>query len=207
MELVNTWVRNIVVYMILNTIIMNLLGDKSYKKYVSIVSGMVLLLIVVTPLLKLTNLEESLDYFLKSNEYSVEASEFKNDINRMEKEQRELIFTDYKKKLKIQVTDLLSEEGYRLIGFAVTIEESPSSTNFGELLAMDIAIGAMEEAAEEDSSHFSVDSIDKIEIPRIDKNEKKAEQMSPSPLQIQLKKRLADFYNIGQDNINITIQG
>ena len=43
------WVRNTVIYLILNTIIMNLLGNSSYKKYVSIVSGMILLVIVVSP--------------------------------------------------------------------------------------------------------------------------------------------------------------
>ena len=31
------WVRNTVIYLILNTIIMNLLGNSSYKKYVNII--------------------------------------------------------------------------------------------------------------------------------------------------------------------------
>ena len=70
------WVRNTVIYLILNTIIMNLLGNSSYKKYVSIVSGMILLLIVVSPFFKLLKMDGILDYYLNSNFYRTDMKDY-----------------------------------------------------------------------------------------------------------------------------------
>ena len=78
------WIRNIVIYLILNTIIMNLLGSSSYKKYVSIISGMILLLIVVSPFLKLLDMDGILDYYLNSNIYQSDVSDFQSELRLME---------------------------------------------------------------------------------------------------------------------------
>jgi len=50
--------------------------------------------------------------------------------------------------------------------------------------------------------------IDDIEIDHIKINDREADTgRTPSPLEIIMKKRLSDFYNIEQGNININIQG
>lgn len=80
MDGVIEWVRNIVIFLILNTIIMNLLGNSSYKKYVSIVSGMILLLIVVSPFLKLLRIDEILDYYLNTNIFQSDMSNIQSEL-------------------------------------------------------------------------------------------------------------------------------
>src|SRR5690554_496004 len=111
------WVRNTVIYLILNTIIMNLLGNSSYKKYVSIVSGMILLLIVLSPFLKLLNMEGIMDYYLNSNIYQIEARNFESELKLMEEKQREEVFADYKDNIRDQVEELVSEEGLYIYEF------------------------------------------------------------------------------------------
>ncbi len=210
MDEVYTWIRNIVIYMILNTIIMNLLGDKSYKKYISIVSGMILVLIVISPILKLTNIEDNLDYFLQSNEYSLEASEFKNDLNRMDEAQSEAIFAEYENKLREQVKEQLKEESLTVTDFDVTIDKNTKSTTFGELLQIDIKATTEQTSAQDNGRALDIEAI---EIDRISMGKKEQEQEQkqkerpPSPLEILVKNKLSDFYNIEQGNINITIQG
>lgn len=206
MDIIYTWIRNIVVYMILNTIIMNLLGNKSYKKYISIVSGMILVLIVVSPLMNYMELEDNLDYFLQANDFSIETSDFKNDLNRMEEAQSDAIFAEYEEKIKLQVESLLLEEQVNLINFDITIDKNSSNATFGEILQMDITAN-MEQNEEEDKEERLF--IDEIDVDRISiGNEVEDEaQKPPSPMEINIKNKLADFYNIEQGNINISIQG
>ncbi|MBB2182386.1 stage III sporulation protein AF [Lachnospiraceae bacterium MD1] len=200
------WIKNIVIYMILNTIIMNLLGNKSYKKYVSIVSGMILVLVVISPLMKFMNLEDKLDLFLKSNDFAIETSDFKNDLNRMEEEQSKIIFAEYEKKIELQVDELLASENIVLEGFEVRINKDPNSTEFGEIMSMDISAVEGEKKQEYEGR---IPLIEKVEIARISLNEEKEEVIKkvPSPMEINLKNKLSDFYNIEQGNINISIQG
>ncbi len=87
MEEAYTWIKNIVIYMLLNTIIMNLLGNKSYKKYVSIVSGMILVLIVISPLMKLMKLDEIWIIISGPMILPSKPQSFKKDLSRIEEEQ------------------------------------------------------------------------------------------------------------------------
>jgi stage III sporulation protein AF len=205
MDEIYTWIKNIVVYMIMNTIIMNLLGNKSYKKYISIVSGMILVLIVVSPLMKFMELDENLDYYLQINDFAIETSEFKNDLNRMEEEQSDAIFAEYQDKIKLQVKNLLLEEAVYLESFDLTIDKNTKSKTFGEIIHMDITAN-IEQSEEEDGEDYL--QIDEIEIGRISMGEEEnTSEKLPSPTEINIKNKLSDFYNIEQGNINISIQG
>ncbi len=206
MEEIYSWIRNIVIYLLINTIIMNLLGNKSYKKYVSIVSGMILVLIVMSPLIKLMKLEENLDYFLQANDFAVETSDFKSDLNRMEEAQVGAIFAEYKEKILKQVKEILLKEKVYIKNFDITFDYDNESTTFGEILRMDITAKLKKDEVEEQAEILSIDAI---EIERIifgEENNSQQEEI-PSPLEIELKTELSDFYNIEPGNINISIQG
>jgi len=222
-----SWVRNIVIYLILNTIIMNLLGNSSYKKYVSIVSGMIMLLIVVSPLLKLMHVDDIIDYYLNVNIYQSDVSDFQNELRLMEDKQKDVVIACLKDRIKEQVADILLNYNLYLYDFNVVINQddnsesnnirkninSKSSSNcFGEIESISIVAGYLEDAK---IPVFKVD-IGKIEISDIlkDNNEesyiKYGENSTlkpPLPEEIHIKKRLSDFYNVEQDNINISIKG
>jgi stage III sporulation protein AF len=204
MDQIYDWVKNIVIYVILNTIIMNLLGNNSYKKYVSIVSGMILVIIVVSPLMKLLELDENLDYNFMADNFSVETSDFKNELSQIDEQQKAAVFKDYEDKLKNQVKDMLLEEGISLTSFQLTFDQDVSNSTYGEILGMDITGTVKKEDGKD-----KLPPVEEIEIDRIDINgdkKNKAEDL-PSPLEINIKNKLSDFYNIEQDNINISIQG
>lgn len=190
------WVRDIVIYLMLNTIIMNLLGNSSYKKYVSIVSGMILLLIVLSPFLKLLNMEGIMDYYLNSNIYQSEATDFKRELKLMEEKQREEVFTDYKDSIREQVEELILDEGLYIYEFDLVMNMDDESESFGKITDINIEAGYDE--------YVSL-SVQKINIDRIVISEKVSQKL-PSPEEIQIKNKLSDFYNMKQDNININIQ-
>ncbi len=204
MDIIYNWIRNIIIYMILNAIVMNLLGDKSYKKYVSIVSGMILVLIIISPLMNYMDLEDTLDYYLQANDFAVETSEFKSDLNRMEEAQSDAIFAEYKEKIRLQVDEILQEDKLKLVNFNLTIDKNNKSSTFGEILHMDIDAKMEKSDEEEDDHRLFVDKID-IESIRINEQEEKDMAEPPSPMEINIKNKLADFYNIEQVNINISI--
>ncbi|MBH1940201.1 stage III sporulation protein AF [Mobilitalea sibirica] len=200
------WIKNIVIYMILNTIIMNLLGNSSYKKYVSIVSGMILVLIVVSPIMRFLKIDEKMDFYIRSNDFTVEASAFKNDLQRMEEKQMQQIFAEYKDRIKEQVKVILSAEELYLVSFDITFNLDTQSSTFGEIQRMDItATGTKSE--EEKSSKIIIEEVEISDIKSALQKEKEVSQKVPSPAEINIKIKLSDFYNIGADNINISIQG
>lgn len=205
MDEVYSWVKNIVIYMILNTIIMNMLGNKSYKKYVSIVSGMILVLIVISPIIRLMKLEDKLEFFIQANDYSLEAAEFKNDLSRVEQEQKDLILEEYEEKIRQETEKLLQEEGLTLTGFDIEIDQDVNSIRFGEITRINITATAGQQE-EKNRKRLNIREIEVAAIKIGDRVEDEEENV-PSPLEIKMKNKLSDFYNVEQGNINISIQG
>lgn len=199
------WVRNIVIYLLLITIISNLIGNSNYKKYVSIVSGMILLLIVISPFLKLLKMDDILDYYLNANIFRTDISDYESRIKVMEEKQKEVVFKDLSERIKSHVSELLMQEGLYLYDFKLDINQDENSSSYGKIKSMHIVAGHMDDG----SMPVQKIIIDKIEIT----NEKESnlskvkEQRLPSPKEIQIKKAISDFYNMDQDNINISIQG
>ncbi len=58
MHAVYEWIRSLVFYAVLVTLIMNLLPDRKYEKYLRFFTGMVFVLLVFEPVASVTGLEE-----------------------------------------------------------------------------------------------------------------------------------------------------
>jgi stage III sporulation protein AF len=205
MEEIYTWIRSIVIYMILNTVIINLLGDSSYKKYVSIVSGMILVLLVISPLLRVMDLEVTLNHYLQLNDHVIETSDFKNSLGQMEVRQRDMILGKYHQKIENQVRDLLLEKEIRLKTFRISIDRIGKSKTFGEITGMSIMAVLQKKKDRKTARRLPIEEIE-IHPIAFEKSEDKIENHVPSPLEINIKKELSNFYHLEPDHINIHIR-
>lgn len=58
-EFLYEWIRNIAFYMVLATAVIQVLPDNTYKKYLRFFTGMILIMLLMTPVLKIFGMEES----------------------------------------------------------------------------------------------------------------------------------------------------
>jgi stage III sporulation protein AF len=192
--------------MVLTSIISNLLGKSSYKKYINLITGIILVILVISPLLKLFQLDKTLDYYFTTNTLLADAQDIDSQLMSMENGQKEAIFNEYKEQIKIQVAKILEDDKIQIYDMDITIDEDDSSSNYGNIKSITVVGGHV---VKEDSGKEAI-NIDSIKIDNI-KIEKEEEKPSKdrnylSPEEINAKNKLSDFYNINTDNINISIQ-
>lgn len=73
------WIQNIAVYLILVSAVMHAIPGKDYEKYIRFFSGLMLILLLFTPLLNLTGMAEEFTSLYKSREYEMDRKEmFRN---------------------------------------------------------------------------------------------------------------------------------
>ncbi len=60
-ELLYGWIRDIAFYTLLMTVVLHVLPEKSQKKYLQFFMGVVLIILVISPALKMTGLSGRLD--------------------------------------------------------------------------------------------------------------------------------------------------
>lgn len=108
MDQIYSLVRNIVVYLILVTIVMNLVGKSSYRKYISIFTGMVLILIVAKPIVSLFNLSDTFNYYFNNNLFMVEAKDYNDELIAADDKGKQAILAEYQNIVKDQIEMVLN---------------------------------------------------------------------------------------------------
>lgn len=74
-EQIYGWIRNITVYLIMMTAVMHLIPGKNYRKYIRFFSGLILVLLMFSPLMKMTGFTARFSELYESKEYEMEKRE------------------------------------------------------------------------------------------------------------------------------------
>lgn len=85
------WIQNLVCYLIIFTAVMEIIPGESYKKYIRFFYGLVMILVLMTPVLKLAGMEQSFADVYHSYEYEQE----KREIEEQEKYFEEVEILDF----------------------------------------------------------------------------------------------------------------
>ncbi len=74
------WIQNLAVYLIMISAVLHVIPGKDYGKYIRFFSGLVLILLLFTPVLKLTGMEQSFRSFYSTKEYEMEQKEIERAL-------------------------------------------------------------------------------------------------------------------------------
>ncbi len=201
-------VKNVVIYLILITVVMNLLGKSSYKKYIGIFTGMILIIIVISPILKLLNLDKNLDYYLDIQRFSVDTKELNTELSVAAEEQKDTLIQEYRNTLKNQMDKLLTNMDLSLIDFDVKIEEDQEKENYGAI--EEIYLNVKKGVEEETDIETKVEkiTIEKITIDDTEPSKAKLEnkKQGDSVLESLVKQEVGEIYELEQNQIIVEIQ-
>jgi stage III sporulation protein AF len=138
MEIVKGAVENLIVYLILVTVLMNLVKTSSFLKYLELFTGLVLILLLFTPVVRLFSKENVLENFLDANEFLYQSSdeaEFLYDAN---ESSWAAVLELYLKKIE-EYLSLLGEKNEITIK-DVEIKVSPAEEGFGTVEEIKVEI-------------------------------------------------------------------
>ena len=90
-ETIYEWIQNIIIFLIFASAVLEVLPGNAYQKYIRFFVGIVLILLVTSPFLKLSGMESRLFDIYRSREYERELDE----AERLEKEFAETTIFDF----------------------------------------------------------------------------------------------------------------
>ncbi len=77
-EYIYEWIMNVSFYLILMTALVQVLPSKSYKKYVQFYVGLVVVLMLLSPMFKILGLEDGVTALYYKNTYRMELDEIED---------------------------------------------------------------------------------------------------------------------------------
>ncbi|THE11296.1 stage III sporulation protein AF [Bacillus timonensis] len=209
MSFIAEWITNIILFILLATIVDMLLPSSSMQKYVKMVTGLLLILIILTPLFSLfkTDLDQAL---LNMNLKPVQPEKsLENLIDLKKKEiqasQRAYILETMAVQLKTEVEEELVQNEYDLTVQKVNVFLS-SAVDVKETVTLDdiqsIEVVLSKETAEPDD----VPVVKPVEIDTSKQTEpayKKVDQTNVKAI----TKSLSTRWEIDSDKIVVTVEG
>lgn len=85
------WIRNIAFYMILTTVLLEALPACTYQKYIRFFTGLILVLLLMTPIWNLFGMARPLDSVFDSRAYEREVERMEESMERMRKVEEEYL--------------------------------------------------------------------------------------------------------------------
>lgn len=144
MEWLYDWIWNLVIYFILVTAVSSVLPGETYRKYIRLFTGVVLILVMVQPLLNLLSLDERIEEIFQFNSFEQEREELRANMEGMAEIGQDYVMENYRKLLERQILALAKEEKVELSNIELILEEDEESSDYGRILYL--SAGASEAA-------------------------------------------------------------
>lgn len=168
MEAVYGWVKNIIYYMIFLSVVNNLLADSKYGKYIRFFSGMVLILLVVSPFTGGLHLDEQISSMFKSISFQNDTDDLKQDLWGMEERRLDQVIRKYEQAVAADVEAMAREEGLECTGASVQIDGDRNSSRYGRIEGIGLVISGEKTKAEPDSWDYMGSRPVNVDAGRID---------------------------------------
>lgn len=170
MEAVYGWVKNIIYYMIFLSVVNNLLADSKYGKYIRFFSGMVLILLVVSPFTGGLHLDEQISSMFKSISFQNDTDDLKQDLWGMEERRLDQVIRKYEQAVAADVEAMARAEGVTCTGASVQIDGDRNSSRYGQIEGIGMVISGEKEKekAEPDSWDYTGSRPVNVDAGRID---------------------------------------
>lgn len=109
MSYIYGWVKNLVCFYLLITVVLHLLPQKSYRKYIHFFLGILLTILVASPILSLLGNEEEILQKISQIEFFQDMDNIKLDTEHLETTQKELYIKEYERALGMDVSRMAEE--------------------------------------------------------------------------------------------------
>ena len=134
------WVKSIAFFLILSGLVYQILPDSRFKKYVRFFMGLVLTLMVLSPLLNLWNLENVLVQAVETFSLDRSRLELQAELENGVGEQEAGIQREYQGMILEKVTGIVADKGYFVRDFSAELNLDSESEDVGKILMMEVIL-------------------------------------------------------------------
>lgn len=200
MENFYNFIKNIVLFLLLAKILEYLIPNGNMKKYFKLFSGIILIIIILTPIIKYNGVLERLNYNIIENEFKINSNYYQDNKEFLEVHNK-VTMKIYKEKITSHIKDILDNENISIINISLEVDDDINSDKYGEIEVIDLII--KDEVAKKKSDTNAV-RIEKILIGK--SNKKEVRTSENILLEKKIKNIIKNFYKLPSNNIHITIE-
>ena len=194
------WILNITALVLFLAVIEILMPSGRMKKYCGLVTGVILIIAIINPFLKLFNGNLNLEDIQISNSNTIDRLEIEKNSKLLKDEEMKQITEVYRKKIIRQLEDnAMKSKGVVEAKGDVIINEDYNSDTFGEVKRAYLEITI----AGENDEISPVVKVDEVNIGKEKQQETSSSEVDPK-LRKQLEDNIINLFSLDRENIIIS---
>lgn len=142
MDMIFEWIRNLVCYLVLMTMIIHLLPDKKYERYLRLFAGMVFLMMLLEPMGNVTGLQEQAVEAFSRVTFQNDAKLLKMEIEDADGKRMARLVERYREVIETEIRLIAEREGIECTNVEVLLEDDMEGGTFGRVRFLDMTLGA-----------------------------------------------------------------
>ncbi|MCD7824408.1 MAG: stage III sporulation protein AF [Clostridiaceae bacterium] len=182
-------IQNILIYLILVSLLRGLITNPKYQQYFQFFSGLILMLLLLSPVISLMEGEEGWFALLQENVLQMDLDEVKGEMAVAEGKFTDVLEKEYQEVVEEQVEALAREQGMVLEDTVVELEKEEEEYRIA-------SISGRVSEAETDLSDRAVETI------QIGEDQKLSEE-DDSKKAKKLQKKLCSQFLVGEEQVHL----
>ena len=138
------WVRRLVYFLVLMTMVTNLLPDKKYEKYLSLFVGIVFLILVLSPFTDLAGVGEKTEEAFARLTFQNEAELLRKEIEDAEGVRMKKLVEGYESMIVEEIRRTAEELGAGCKEIRVDLDENLNGGSFGRVIRVEMTVSNAE---------------------------------------------------------------
>lgn len=124
MKAVESWVKDIVFYMIFVTMIMNLLPDPKYEKYLRLFAGAVLILLAFRPLTRITGVETAMAGMFEKITFENDVRMLKEELGTADQHRIAEFYERYRDAVESDIRSMAESDGLECVSVSAQVADA-----------------------------------------------------------------------------------
>lgn len=127
---ISGWMYNIILFLLFSSLLLQLVAEKRYEKYVRFFSGIIIMLLVISPVLNWIGSENIMNFnYLEEcfSQAAILASQETENINSLKEE---TVSKRYSMQIQLSLERIISAKGYELVDAEIDLEDNSDSSNY-----------------------------------------------------------------------------
>lgn len=197
------WIKSIVTVIILVSFLELLMPEGKMKKYLNLILGFIIMLIILNPIINILNTTESLEDEVFKLSSDMNKKEYSFSSSNIEKKQMNQLKELYKARIE-QDIEYRVESKYDVKVEKVNIEiENNTKEKMGEIKKLELIVNNNKEKSSESAIPIvKIDISDNENSKNIEKNNESTENIDID-LREKIKDDISNIYNLNNTNIMI----
>lgn len=198
------WIRGMVFYLILMTMIMNLLPDKKYEKYLRLFTGMVFLFLVFEPLANLSGIEAEVAGAFERLTFQNDAMLLREEIEDADGKRMARLVDGYEEAVEMDLRNMAEGISLECLDVQVQLDGDAESETFGRVRTVVMQVGIRNgDGAHETEQAQNQDSPGATQAQESDSRQ--VRQKANRDIS-ELKKKIGEYYGLEESYIAINLE-